>query len=43
MGLIVLFQVGDGTNFVILLAGALLAEAEDLIRMGIKPTEVAEG
>ena len=27
----------------ILLAGALLAEAEDLIRMGIKPTEVAEG
>ena len=27
----------------ILLAGALLAESEDLIRMGIKPTEVAEG
>lgn len=36
-------EVGDGTNLVILLAGALLAEAEDLIRMGIKPTEVAEG
>lgn len=27
----------------ILFAGALLSEAEDLIRMGIKPTEVAEG
>lgn len=25
------------------MAGALLSEAEDLIRMGIKPTEVAEG
>ncbi len=36
-------EVGDGTNLVILLAGALLAEAEELIRMGIKPTEVAEG
>lgn len=36
-------QVGDGTNFVILFAGALLSEAEELIRMGIKPTEVAEG
>lgn len=36
-------EVGDGTNFVILFAGALLNEAEELIRMGIKPTEVAEG
>ena len=36
-------EVGDGTNFVIILAGALLKEAEDLIRMGLKPTEVAEG
>ncbi len=37
------FQVGDGTNFVIVFAGALLKEAEDLVRMGLKPTEVAEG
>ena len=36
-------QVGDGTNFVILLAGALLEHAEDLIRMGLKPTEIIEG
>ena len=35
--------MGDGTNFVIILAGALLSEAEDLIRMGLKPTEIAEG
>lgn len=26
-------EVGDGTNFVIILAGALLQEAEDLLRM----------
>ena len=25
-------EVGDGTNFVIILAGALLKEAEDLVR-----------
>ena len=36
-------EVGDGTNFVIILAGALLAESEELIRMGLKPTEIAEG
>jgi T-complex protein 1 subunit theta len=36
-------EVGDGTNFVIIFAGALLKEAEDLVRMGLKPTEVAEG
>lgn len=35
--------MGDGTNFVILFAGALLSEAEDLIRLGLKPTEIAEG
>ena len=27
----------------IVLAGALLKESEDLLRMGIKPTEVASG
>ena len=41
--LIINVQVGDGTNLVIMLAGALLKEAEDLLRMGLKPTEVAEG
>ena len=29
-------EVGDGTNFVIVLCGTLLKEAEDLIRMGLK-------
>ncbi|RWS31584.1 T-complex protein subunit theta-like protein [Leptotrombidium deliense] len=36
-------EVGDGTNFVIVLAGALLEQAEELIRMGLKPVEVIEG
>lgn len=29
-------EVGDGTNFIIILAGALLSEAEDLLRMVIQ-------
>jgi len=36
-------EIGDATNFVIIFAGALLKAAEDLLRMGLKPTEVAEG
>lgn len=36
-------EVGDGTNFVILLIGALLEEAGSLIRMGLKPIEIVEG
>lgn len=36
-------QVGDGSNFVLVLAGALLEHAEDLLRMGLSPTEVIEG
>jgi len=36
-------EIGDGTNFVILLAGALLEQAEELIRAGIKPTEIIDG
>eukprot|EP00088_Acartia_fossae_P025511 TRINITY_DN2633_c0_g1_i1.p1 TRINITY_DN2633_c0_g1~~TRINITY_DN2633_c0_g1_i1.p1 ORF type:complete len:548 (-),score=187.54 TRINITY_DN2633_c0_g1_i1:614-2257(-) len=36
-------EVGDATNLVIILAGQLLKEAEDLIRMGLKPTEIADG
>ncbi|CAG2122554.1 unnamed protein product, partial [Medioppia subpectinata] len=35
--------VGDGTNFVILFAGSLLESAEELIRMGLKPTEIIDG
>jgi len=36
-------EVGDGTNFVIILAGALLEQAEELIQMGLTPTAIAEG
>jgi len=36
-------EVGDNTNFVIIFAGSLLRQAEELIRMGLKPTEIAEG
>ncbi|KAK7605393.1 hypothetical protein V9T40_007251 [Parthenolecanium corni] len=36
-------EVGDGTNFIIILAGALLHEAEDMLRMGLTPTEIALG
>ncbi|CAG0922118.1 unnamed protein product [Notodromas monacha] len=36
-------EVGDGTNFVVILAGALLSNAEDLVRKGLKPVEVAKG
>ncbi len=36
-------QVGDGTNFVLVFSGALLENAEELLRMGLSPTEVVEG
>jgi len=36
-------ECGDGTNLVLILAGALLEEAEELLRMGLSPTEVMEG
>jgi len=36
-------EMGDGTNWVIIFCGALLEAAEDLIRMGLTPTDVAEG
>lgn len=36
-------EVGDGSNFVIVFAGALLAEAEDLIHMGLHPSEIIAG
>lgn len=36
-------EVGDGTNFVIIFAGALLEAAEELFRLGIPISEVVEG
>ncbi|XP_002732584.2 T-complex protein 1 subunit theta-like [Saccoglossus kowalevskii] len=36
-------EIGDGTNFVIVFAGALLNSAEEILRMGLSPTEVIEG
>ena len=36
-------ECGDGTNFVLVFGGALLAAAEDLLRMGLSVTEVIEG
>lgn len=36
-------EVGDGTNFVIILAGSLLENAEELLRLGVTTTEIADG
>ena len=36
-------DVGDGTDFVIILAGALLEQTEALICMGLTPYEIPEG
>ncbi|XP_021181684.2 T-complex protein 1 subunit theta [Helicoverpa armigera] len=36
-------EVGDGTNFVIVFSGALLEAAEELLRLGVTPTEIADG
>lgn len=36
-------EVGDGTNFVITLAGELLAQAEGLVRMGLHPSDIIAG
>jgi len=36
-------ECGDGTNFVLVFAGALLENAEQLLRMGLSVTEVVEG
>ncbi|CAK1585461.1 unnamed protein product [Parnassius mnemosyne] len=36
-------EVGDGTNFVIVLSGALLEAAEELLRLGVTPSEITEG
>ncbi|XP_003705377.1 chaperonin containing TCP1 subunit 8 [Megachile rotundata] len=36
-------EVGDGTNFVIIFAGALLEAAEELLHLGITTSEIVEG
>lgn len=36
-------EVGDGTNFVIMFAGALLEGADDLLRLGITTSEIVIG
>jgi len=36
-------EVGDGTNGVIILAASLLENADELLRMGLKPAEISEG
>nr|CAB3229024.1 T-complex protein 1 subunit theta-like [Phallusia mammillata] len=36
-------EVGDGTNFVLIFAGALMTLAEELLRMGLSVPEVIEG
>ncbi|GIY23460.1 t-complex protein 1 subunit theta [Caerostris darwini] len=36
-------EVGDGTSFVIILAGALLQNAEELLKMGLAPVEIVQG
>uniref|UniRef100_D3TM06 T-complex protein 1 subunit theta n=1 Tax=Glossina morsitans morsitans TaxID=37546 RepID=D3TM06_GLOMM len=36
-------EVGDGTNFVVIFAGALLEKAEELLRLGITTGEIADG
>ena len=36
-------ECGDGTNFVVTLAGELLNQAEGLLRMGLHPIQVVSG
>ncbi|CAK1555125.1 unnamed protein product [Leptosia nina] len=36
-------EVGDGTNFVIVMSGALLEAAEELLRLGVTTSEIADG
>lgn len=36
-------EVGDGSNYVVILAGALLAGAGELIKMGLHPSEIVAG
>jgi T-complex protein 1 subunit theta len=36
-------EIGDGTNLVIIFAGELLSRAENLIRMGLHPSDITSG
>lgn len=36
-------EVGDGTNWVVVFCGALLEEAEELLRLGVTTSEIVEG
>ena len=36
-------EMGDATNMVIVLAGELLKKAEELLRMGLKASDVVQG
>merc|ERR1719183_2026017 len=36
-------EIGDGTNFVVSFAGELLKVSEELIRIGLHPTEIVTG
>src|SRR2546421_10229510 len=36
-------EIGDATNMVIVLAGELLRKAEDLLRMGLKSSDIVQG
>lgn len=36
-------EVGDGTNFVVTFAGELLHNAQELLRMGVHPSEIVSG
>ena len=36
-------EMGDATNMVIVFAGELLKKAEELIRMGLKTSEIVQG
>lgn len=36
-------EVGDGSNFVITMAGELLSQAEGLLRIGVHPAEIVQG
>lgn len=36
-------EAGDGTNFVISLAGELMQQAENLLKMGLHPSEILLG
>lgn len=36
-------EIGDATNMVIVLAGEMLKKAEELLRMGLKVSDVIQG